>query len=318
MNQPLLITVITFAGVTSCAGVVFFLVYRTIFQYEESIRRRLGEIEVKAAGNGISRLLDRKQLARQSEAHSQWGDWRARLLSLIEQAGIRHDPAHLAGVGVGLALAFGGAAYVLTRMLWTVPIVGMLGLSLPWMYVLKMRSNRLMKMTKQLPGALDVISRAVNAGQTVLSTFQIIADDFPSPLGDEFRNCYEQQNLGISHDMALRGLARRTGIMEIRILAVALIVQAKSGGSLQDVLSKLSAMVRKRLLLRQKVRTLTGEGRMQAAVLIALPFVVFGAMYCLNREYATVLLERPWLLTGCVVSQLLGSLLIYKLIQIEP
>lgn len=305
----------TFCGAASLSGAVFFVVYRFLFRYEDSIRRRVHELDSRSTASTHSHLLDLKQLARQAEERSEWTTW---LRSLIDQAGLRQELSNLVGFSLGLLLAFAGAAYMVTRIAWIAPLAGAIGFSIPWLYVWKARQDRHHKMTTQLPAALDVISRAVSAGQTVLSTFQIIADDFPAPLGDEFRNCYEQQNLGIAYDAALRGLARRTGIMELRILAVALIVQAKSGGSLQDVLTKLASMVRKRLALRQRVRALTGEGRMQAAVLMALPCVVFAAMYVLNREYATVLLERPCLLVGCVVSQGVGSLLICKLIQIEP
>jgi tight adherence protein B len=70
-------------------------------------------------------------------------------------------------------------------------------------------------------------------------------------------------------------------------------------------------------VLQQRVKALTGEGRMQAAVLIGLPFLVFAAMYVLNREYAQVLLDRPWLLAGCASSQAIGAALICKIIQID-
>jgi tight adherence protein B len=146
----------------------------------------------------------------------------------------------------------------------------------------------------------------------------MIADDFAPPIADEFRRCYEEQNLGISYDAALRNVARRTGIMELRILVIALLVQSRSGGSLVELMQNLATMVRKRLVLQQKVRALTGEGRMQALVLIALPILVFVAMYVLNREYAQVLLEHPWLLAGCAAAQAAGAAVIHKLIQIEP
>jgi ABC-type branched-subunit amino acid transport system ATPase component len=67
-------------------------------------------------------------------------------------------------------------------------------------------------------------------------------------------------------------------------------------------------MVRKRLVLQQKVRALTGEGRMQASVLIALPILTFVAMYLVDREYAQVLLDHPSVLAGCAASQAIGIL----------
>ena len=62
-------------------------------------------------------------------------------------------------------------------------------------------------MTWQLPEVFDVIGRGVRAGQTVPAAFQTVADEFDPPISDEFRHCYEQQNLGMSYDAALRDLA---------------------------------------------------------------------------------------------------------------
>jgi tight adherence protein B len=165
--------------------------------------------------------------------------------------------------------------------------------------------------------AFDSIGRAVRAGQTVPAAFQIVADEFEPPIADEFRRCYEQQNLGMSYDSALRELARRTGVMELRILVVALLVQARSGGNLVELLGNLASMVRERLKLQQKVRALTGEGRMQAAVLIVLPVLAFGILTVIAPDYARSLLERPWLLAATASAQMLGAVWIQRIISFD-
>src|SRR5262249_33127280 len=162
-------------------------------------------------------------------------------------------------------------------------------------------------MTHQLPDVFDTMARAVRAGQTVPGAFQIIADEFKPPISDEFWRCYEQQNLGMSADAALRDLARRSPVMELRILVVALLVQSRSGGNLIELLTSLANMVRKRLRLQQRMKALTGEARMQAVVLIILPIIAFVAVMFLSREYANALLERPWLLGGTACSVLIGA-----------
>ena len=97
-----------------------------------------------------------------------------------------------------------------------------------------------------------------------------MADEFESPLADEFRRCYDEQNLGMSRETALRNLASRAGIMELRIFVVALLMQSRSGGNLTELLANLSMLVRKRDQIAAKSQSLTGEGRVQAAVLIVL------------------------------------------------
>ena len=154
-------------------------------------------------------------------------------------------------------------------------------------------------------------------GQTLAAAFQIVADDFESPIAEEFRNCYEQQNLGMPYETVLRELARRTGIMELRILVVALLVQSRSGGNMMELLSNLSTMSRKRLKLQMKVKALTGEGRMQANVLIVLPALAFACILVISPDYAASLLHRPWLLAVTATAQLVGAIWIRRITAFE-
>jgi tight adherence protein B len=162
-----------------------------------------------------------------------------------------------------------------------------------------------------------MVSRAVRAGQTVPAALQIIAEDFDPPISTEFRQCYEQQNLGMSRESALRALASRTGIMELQIFVVALLVQAKSGGDLAELLDNLALVIQKRMKLQDRVRALTGEGRMQARVLMALPVAALVGILFLAPEYAAALLERPWLLVATAAIQGIGGLWIQRIIRIE-
>ena len=168
----------------------------------------------------------------------------------------------------------------------------------------------------QLPEAFDAISRAVRAGQTTTSAFQIVADDFEAPLAEEFRRCYDEQSLGIARETALRNLAARTGIMELRIFVVALLMQSRSGGDLTELLSNLSMLVRKRVKLQQRVMALTGEGRVQATVLIVLPTAAFAGLHFLSPNYIACLLDRPWLVATALAAQAAGALWIRRIVNV--
>lgn len=305
----------TFAGTTLLVGTALSVAYEAFFRYPVSVRQRLNELAGKSRSEKSSLLLDLKQLA--DSASQAPADWRTWVRDCLEQSGLKITAQTLLASSLGLGIAAALLAAALTQRWWTAPLALAAGGSLPWLYVHGKRLARLRRLTQQLPDALDIICRAVRAGQTVPAAFQMVADDFSAPIADEFRYCCEQQNLGISFETALRNLARSVRIMELKILIVALLIQSRSGGNLAELLQNLATTVRKRLVLQQKVKALTGEGRMQAVVLIALPLVVFAAMYLLNREYAQVLLDRPWLLVGCLVSQTLGAVMIRKMIQID-
>jgi tight adherence protein B len=200
---------------------------------------------------------------------------------------------------------------------WLAAVLVPVGLCLPFLRVAARRRLRQRKLGRQLPEAFQMISRAVKAGQTVPAALNIIAQDFEPPISEEFALCYEQQNLGLSRESALRKLARRSGIMELQIFVVALLVQAKSGGDLAELLDNLAAMIRKRLKLKDRIRALTGEGRMQALVLIVLPIVAFFGVIFLAPDYGKCLLDRPWLLAGTAAAQLIGAAWIRQIISFE-
>ena len=82
-----------------------------------------------------------------------------------------------------------------------------------------------------------------------------------NPIAGEFALCQEQQNLGLRTDAALRELARRTGLTEIRMFVVASLVHRESGGNFADLLENLSFVVRERFRIRGVVQSLTAEGR---------------------------------------------------------
>ena len=102
------------------------------------------------------------------------------------------------------------------------------------------RNARLEKLLSQLPDAFDLMARVIRAGQTMSQALQAVADEFAQPIAAEFAYCYEQQNLGLPPETALRDLARRTGLLEIKIFVLALLVQQQTGGNLAELLDKLS------------------------------------------------------------------------------
>ena len=140
------------------------------------------------------------------------------------------------------------------------------------------------------------------------------------PIGTEFGRCYEEQNLGISFDDAVKGLAKRIPDLDLQFLVTALILQRQTGGDLAEVLDKISDLIRGRFQLRGQIQALTGEGRLSGIVLLALPPVLFLVMYYMNPAYCQPLFDDPLgrqMLLTAVASQAVGALVIRKIINIK-
>jgi tight adherence protein B len=242
---------------------------------------------------------------------------RRRFEAMVEQSGLDTTPRRLLSLAVVVGIASGAVAMLLSGSLLMTTAVALPAAAAPVAYVQLKRRARLHKMLSQLPDTFDLMARVIRAGQTVSQALQAVADEFQPPIAAEFAYCYEQQNLGLPAEESLRDLARRTGLLEIKIFVLAMLVQQQTGGSLAELLDKLSNIVRERFRLQGKIRALTAEGRFQAAVLLALPPAMLFLILILNRSYGRILFEHPNLLLAMVISEGLGALWIRKIVNFD-
>jgi tight adherence protein B len=243
-------------------------------------------------------------------------DWRARLETMLEQSGLSLTLMQLAYLSVGMALLGTVIGLILHGPLLAGVCSIVLGLA-PVLYLRYRQKARHDRFLFQLPAAFDLMARVLRSGHSVPQAFQSVADSFEPPIAGEFAYCQEQQNLGLLPEVTYRELARRTGLLEVKIFVMAMMIQRQTGGNLSDVLERLATLVRERVRLRNHVRTLTAEGRMQALVLLVLPPIMFLVMRFINRPYADVLLDHPGLIFAMLGSMGLGALWIRKIIQFD-
>ncbi|HQR41251.1 MAG TPA: type II secretion system F family protein, partial [Gemmatales bacterium] len=192
--------------------------------------------------------------------------------------------------------------------------------AIPWYVVMQKRKKRLKKFTAQMPDALELLARALRAGQSFIAGLQIIAEEMPPPISTEFGRVYEEQNLGVTVDDALRSLAERVPILDLNFFVTSVIIQRQTGGDLAEILDKISYVIRERFRIWGQVQALTGEGRLSGTVLIALPFVMLLMIIHLNYEYAEILWKnetgRRWSLYALFM-QVLGAIVIRKIVNIK-
>jgi tight adherence protein B len=236
---------------------------------------------------------------------------------MIEQADLTITLGQMVIISIMLSLLLGLLLGLLLQSILAGVVVACLVSTVPTVIVSRIRDARLHKMLSQLPDAFDLMARMVRAGQTVSQAVQAVAQEFPPPLAPEFLYCAEQQNLGLPPEVAMRDLARRTGLLEIKILVLALLVQQQSGGNLAEMFDSLAAMIRDRFRIRGQVRSLTAEGRVQANILLALPPLMLVAMMLLNRAYVEVLFTHVYLLVITGLLMVAGYVWIRRIARVD-
>ncbi len=242
---------------------------------------------------------------------------RERLALLIEQADLRFGPGKLMLAAVVAGAALTALGLLLRPYLAVALLLFPVGAAGPFLYVWRRRRQRQDRLLGQLPDAFDLMARVLRAGQTLSQALQAVADELDPPLGAEFAHCYEQQNLGLSGETALRDLARRTGLLEMKVLAFVLVVQQQAGGNLAEVLDRLARVIRERIAMRGKIRALTSEGRLQAALLLVLPPALLAILSLMSAEFARAYSRHPSVLLGLFLAEGVGALWIWRIVDFD-
>ena len=310
-----------FAAVTILVGAIFYLLYDAnasttedrleILTGKKSARAEdhgIMKEDLVSAGGGITRFLGKL-----FEGVGNIG-------LFFEQADspIRPDMFFLMsfmclflGTGVGWASRA-------PMPLW--PIFA-IGFSLfPLMWLCMRRRGRFKRFAKQLPDAMELIARALRSGHSLNQGIAVVVEEMPAPVATEFMLAYEEQNLGVPIELALKNMMKRMPNMDLKFFVTAVAIQKQAGGDLSEILDKIGYIIRERFKIMGQVMALTGEGRMSGIVLQAMPVALFLTLYYMNPEYVMLLFQDELgkqMLFYAIVMQILGAFAIKKIVAIK-
>ena len=252
-----------------------------------------------------------------NDDNSKWRGFRNTLGLHLEQSGLDLSVDRLLIMSVACAAILGIAGALVSASAMLAALATLAGAVMPWFYVQHKRRIRIAALRAQLPHAFELMSRVLRAGHTMPQAMQCVADEFSAPISLEFLYCYEQMNLGLSMDSALRALSRRTGLLEIRIFVLAVVVHNQTGGNLAELLDKLGSVVRERFRIQGMITSLTAQGRFQAGILLSLPPVMFVLLLLVNHDYTMTLFDYPMMIVAALAMMSLGALWIHKIVDFD-
>jgi tight adherence protein B len=241
------------------------------------------------------------------------------LRRLIDQSGVQVTTGAL----LLIMLVCGEFALVATLNL-NRPIVSAAGFifcaSLPLVYIMHRRSERMRRFSEQFPDAIDMMTSALKAGHALGRAMQLVALEAPDPIKTEFRKTFEEQNLGLPIRESLLNLADRVDNIDLKLFVTAVIIQRESGGNLTEILTKISGTIRARFALLGQIRVYTAQGRFTAWVLGLLPLVVGVLIYFIDPEYVLFHFKDPIGRVGlgfAVVLQIVGLLIVRRIVKMR-
>ncbi len=188
------------------------------------------------------------------------------------------------------------------------------------LYLAITRSKRIERFAQQLPDGLDIIVRGLRVGHPFSSAIELVAREMRDPIGSELGITADEMTFGQDIVSAVTNLHRRVGQEDLVFVAIAVSVQSQTGGNLAEVLARLSALMRERVMMQLKIKALSAEGRLSGWFLSAMPFVLFGAVSLISKNYFSGLVGSPWLVPALIygfTSLILANITIYRMVHFK-
>jgi tight adherence protein B len=244
----------------------------------------------------------------------------ARLRRMLDQADLHITVTKLLMLSLLAGMMAGLAASAVTISLLIIVLAGVSAAAVPFMHVAYRRRKRLHAFLEQLPDALELMSRALQAGHAFAESLHMISTEMPEPVATEFAKTYEEQNLGLSLKLALDNLTERVPLLDLRLCVTAILIQRETGGNLAEILEKVAHTIRERFRILEDLKTLTTSSRMSAWILCGLPVGVALIVTIMNPDYMSVLWKDARghnLLFAAAGMQIVGMLIIRKILKIK-
>lgn len=271
--------------------------------------QQLIQSEDPAAGQMALRLLQRFEM-------------RDRLQTLLEQAGLKWKVARLIHGCLGMFLGGYALGWLFLpeqhRPLALVP--GLIFGSMPLLYVIRKRGERLRKFEELFPDSLEFVARSMRAGHAFSVSLEMLHREFQEPLSGEFRRIFDEHNLGLPLELCLEKLGVRVPSLDVHFFVSAVKLQKRTGGNLAEILDKLAFVIRERFKLRGRIRAISAHGRMTGVALSTIPLGVAVMMFWANPDYIRFFFNDElgnYMLGAAILLQLIGYGIIQKIVTIE-
>ncbi|MCU0909832.1 MAG: type II secretion system F family protein [Rhodobacteraceae bacterium] len=279
-----IIYILVFVGVLLLVEGLYLTVFGKSISLNNRLNRRLDLLE---KGAGREEVLE--QLRKEVSQHMAGGGipFYQVLALKAQRAAIAFSPRQLVIIMALLSLV----SFLLLTVATTGPLVVRLlvalafGIGGVYTWVNRKAKKRLAMIEEQLPDAVELMVRSLRVGHPFSSAINIVAKEIPDPLGSEFGMIADEAAYGRDISDALKNLAERMDMQDLRFLAVAVSIQAQSGGNLAEILHGLAQVVRARFKLFRRVKAITAEAKWSGMFLSGFPFVALLMITLLKPDY---------------------------------
>ncbi|MBM4366612.1 MAG: type II secretion system F family protein [Deltaproteobacteria bacterium] len=194
------------------------------------------------------------------------------------------------------------------------------GFNLPRFVVARMWEKRILDFEDQMLDALAFMSNGLKSGLSLLQSMDMVREELPNPISQEFALTLNEQRLGVPLEDALLNLEKRIGTEDIQIVVTSINILRQSGGNLAETFDTVANTIRERKKVEGKVRSLTAQGVAQGVIIVCMPFVLAFALWMMDP----VLISRLWttalgwaLIFLMLTLQVIGGTMIRRIVKVQ-
>ena len=304
-----------------------YLLYLDTRGGSSAVNRRMSMLATGKDSQQVFEHLRRKPTTT-AQRLGVFGAWFVRFDRLIAQAGLTISTGRMLLIMVGLALACfmfllyftnagtlpGDPAAIFGWVLLSI----LAGLVVPVVVLHNLKANRLKAFSEQLPDALDIMVRSLQAGHPISAAVALVSKEMGDPIGTEFGIAVDEMTYGLDMREALENMGRRIEVQDFQYVVVSINIQHETGGNLAEVLRNLSMVIRDRFRMFKKIKALSSEGRLSAVVLSFLPFAVGALIFTGNPGFYLDVVDDPLFLPmmGAALGLMLaGIYVMYRMVN---
>ena len=305
------ILILIFVAILAATQSMYLLFWRQTNE-EAAVNRRLAVLKDNST---VTAAL--QQLRRERWLGAEAGS-RNRLHRLVVQSGMHLNWVRLIVIITSIStIAWLPISFFLGGLL-ALPLAVVFGCVFTYLFLQWKRARRINAFGAQLADAVDVMIRSLRAGHPIPRALALVADEMPDPAGSEFGIAADELTYGSDLGTAMESLSDRVGQEDLRFLVVAISIQSATGGSLAEILSNLTAVIRQRFKLRRKVRAISAEGRYSAGMLSVLPLIFFALLNLVSSTFYGDVWGDPVIFKAlgvglCIL--MVGNVVMYRMVN---
>ena len=228
--------------------------------------------------------------------------------------------AGLLGAGIMAALLI---AFNVLNLYILIPVCLLAGLfcyQIPRWWVKHCINKRRRLFEMKLTDLTLGLSNGLRAGAALPQSLELVSRDLGGPMTEELTLVLHEYRLGMDLPESLTRLCERMPSEDLSLLVTAIRLTMQSGGSLAEVLDRITDTIRERTEFQERLRTMTAQGRFEAIAMAAAPAVAFVILFFLDRELMMPLVQTKigWCAIAAVaLLETIGFVIINKIVTID-